>query len=177
MNNTEDEGVLDLFDESHHTGSQLGSHISGTNRLQPPAPVINKNFQQTTTSHADFERDHEDLEDASSYEEYDSPVEEEGGGKADGSNSDSDDVGSFYQPTIVAKKEKASAPTKTKKKKKKKKKTKALNAMPELMSSPDQKNYTSNSGGALKGMDQQNLGGVPTYPHSGTAAGTGAGVI
>tara|TARA_B110000285_G_C15123343_1_gene618621 strand:- start:25 stop:198 length:174 start_codon:yes stop_codon:yes gene_type:complete len=33
LNNTEDEGVLNLFDESHHTGSQLGSHISGTNRL------------------------------------------------------------------------------------------------------------------------------------------------
>ena len=44
LNNTEDEGVLQLFDESHHTGSQLGSHMSGVNRLQPPAPAFNKNF-------------------------------------------------------------------------------------------------------------------------------------
>jgi len=34
------------------------------------------------------------MDDASSYEEYDSPVEEEGG-KATGSDSDND-VGSFY---------------------------------------------------------------------------------
>lgn len=137
LNNTEDEGAFDLLNESHHTGSNLGSHISGTNRLQPPQPAINKNFQQTTTTHADFERDHEDLEDASSYEEYDSPVEEEGG-KATGSDSD-EDGGSLYMPTIVAKSKPAA--TKTKKKKKKKKKAKqtenVVPVMSDFMNSPE----------------------------------------
>lgn len=46
MNNTEDEGFLDNFNESHQTGSIVGSHISGSNRhfLQPPQPVANKDF-------------------------------------------------------------------------------------------------------------------------------------
>lgn len=145
MNNTEDEGFLDNFNESHQTGSIVGSHISGSNRhfLQPPQPVANKDFQKTSTSHADFERDHEDFDDASSYEEYDVEVEEEGGKKS-GSDSD-DDVGSFYNPTIINKKTTTPTATKTKKKKKKKKKTKygnenltpQLQLNSEFINSPD----------------------------------------
>ena len=111
--------------------------MSGVNRLQPPAPAFNKNFQQTATSHADFERDGEDLGDASSYEEYDSPVEE---GGAKGSNSDSDsDGGGFYQPTLMAKATPTTSKTKKKKKKKKKNKASIENTIPmsDFMNSPE----------------------------------------
>jgi hypothetical protein len=66
--------------------------VSGTQRLQSADRLnvpIKKEFA-VTTSNADFERADEDMEEASSYEEYESPVEEGGDDDSD------DDVGSFY---------------------------------------------------------------------------------
>ena len=109
----EDAGYLDLLEESQNAHSNAGSHLSAGLKGASAATGVKRDPMGITAgSGADFERAEDELQE--SYEQTGS--DREGGGSSD----DSDDVGSFYQPTLMAKVE-----SKPKKKKKQKAATKS----------------------------------------------------
>ena len=101
------------MNDSQNAHSNAGSHFSGG---PPPKPDVNKNFM-ATTSQGDFERDDDELE--YDQEEYSSET-----GESD------EDIGSFYQPTLITKSQ-----PKSSKKKKKKSKSKSPTKLPQSIGS------------------------------------------